>query len=678
MSLEFIASLDRKDTEDEGKFDDYIKKSMKRTPLQIDFKVAKNSNQDKMTNRDDIANLESRDNAIEAEMERITNLAIPDMPNKFKPIVSEVTPEMIADYQEEQRKPLEIDGKFYAYHPVDLEIDTEYIPPLKTGFTDQDYENIAALEEDGYAEAEKLQTQIERLDNYVAGLKDILDERLGKIYEDYQNMLITSQESYDRQQREKRGYAQAQIDLARRRDQMTAELENIVSELERIQTAYEQAGEEFTQNQAEIARVKQDNAKKLRDAEQTFSLLNQGKASIAQMPNETDEDYAVRLQESAAAPPEIDPETLAERIVIRETEKLIANLKTILKPEQASNIAKMLKPDEKHVINKFFPKIKKAYEKTYSKTVKVAEQELINFFLQQTGYEEKPLVGTSELQPIEEESSPPVQRRARPPRAPRARALEEPVRTPEEEYARLTKAYERLGGPPRAEARIIHPLASSFSSIAKIRDYLALNFPNDPMLKYIKPSTSRADAERVYNDITGAAEPRRVPITSYFSPEGEGIKSKALPKRAHFGKVSINPHNLYHKNLLQVRNLKGQAIGVSDMKVSDGMSEMLLKMLEGVNPTKKDFAILEKHEPSLYNNLIHLAQLHKNFETPNLQETKQQMKHRMELLQGEVEAGNNAPSILNEAKQLLRLMVGNGMLKSPAARKHYEYLKNYN
>jgi hypothetical protein len=54
------------------------------------------------------------------------------------------------------------------------------------------------------------------------------------------------------------------------------------------------------------------------------------------------------------------------------------------------------------------------------------------------------------------------------------------------------------------------------------------------------------------------------------------------------------------------------------------------------------------------------------------------MKHRMELVQGEIEAGNTAPSILSEAKQLLRLMVGNGMLKSPAARKHYDYLKNYN
>jgi len=670
MSLEYIAALNKKDYQNEAKYEDYEMKAVKRPPLQIDFKIPKTKgNSDKMTNRDDVARLESRDNAIEAEMERLTNLAIPDMPNKFKPIVNEVTPEMIADYQEEQRKPLEIDGKFFPYRPVDLEIDTEYIPRLKTEFTEQDFEEITALEDEGLRQIAKLEDTIRRIDEYKARSKDELDAKLASIFQDYKDGNITSRESYDEQLYEKEAYARDISRIDRQRQQLSIQLENVVGELERIGTAYEQAGEEFTQNQAEIARVKQENAKKLRDAEQTFSLLNQGRASIQQMSGESDEDYAVRLREAAANPPEIDPETLAERVVMRETEKLIANLKTILKPEQASNIAKMITPKQKSSFNKFFPKIKKAYEKTYSKTVKVAERELIDFFLATIG-ETDELAGTSELIPVAEEVQPPVQRRARPPRAPRepaditaARELTRQYRAAEAEF-------------PVAEGRVVAPKASSLT-MAQMKEYLASNHPDDPNLREaLRPSIVRARLEEIYKEAVGEAKPRYRPLE--FPLKGEGIHSKSLPKKAHFGKVSINPHNLYHKNLLQVRNLKGQAIGVSDIKVSDGMSEMLLKMLEGVNPTKKDFAILEKNEPSLYNNLIHLAQLHKNYDTPNLNETKQQMKHRMELVQGEIEAGNTAPSILSEAKQLLRLMVGNGMLKSPAARKHYEYLKNYN
>jgi hypothetical protein len=669
MSLEYIAALNKKDYQDAAKYEDYEMKAIKRPPLQIDFKVAKNSNRDKMTNRDDVARLEARDNAIEAEMERVTNLAIPDMPNKFKPIVNEVTAEMIADYQEEQRKPLEIDGKFYPYHPVDLELDLEQIPELQTTQT-EDRDRLLKEQEDRVLKNIALiEAQIELLDKEIYGASQQYDSNIAQIQSDNEYGYTTNEEARDLYREQVNDFEEYNKTAVLTREQLSKRLDNASRQVYSISDRRYRDEEEFSQNKAEIARIKNENAKQLRDAETTFNILNQGRTTISRLPDETEEQYAERLAQTSQ-PPEIDPETLAERVVMRETEKLIANLKTILKPEQASNIAKMITPKQKSSFNKFFPKIKKAYEKTYSKTVKVAERELIDFFLATIG----------ETEPEEAPyTQPPAERRARPPRAPRAPA---PL-TPEDEYRRLAGEYERLGRAaeaegefPVAEGRLITPLASSFKNKDLIRAYLAANHPDDPRYKRLKPQASRAETEQVYKEIVGEVEPRYRPLE--FPLKGEGIHTKALPKRAHFGKVSINPHNLYHKNLLQVRNLKGQAIGVSDIKVSDGMSEMLLKMLEGVNPSKKDFAILEKGEPSLYNNLIHLAQLHKNYETPNLNETKQQMKHRMELVQGEIEAGNTAPSILSEAKQLLRLMVGNGMLKSPAARKHYEYLKNFN
>jgi hypothetical protein len=645
MSSDYIAALNKQDYQAEAKYDDYEKKATKRVPIQIDFKIPKTKgNQDKMTNRDDIARLEARDSAIEAEMERVTNLAIPEMPNKFKPIVNEVTPEMIADYQEEQRKPLEIDGKFYPYHPVDLELELENLPPLETDFAEGEFEGLDRTEQQLLAREADYKRRFDQIDADLERSDREYDKQIGIIEYGIDVGDYGEDEGIQTMRDLRDQYINYVETRNAEREALRTNLESVADRLQGLRNHIEDRREEFSQNKAALENIQKENQKKLRGAEETFTLLNRSKVSVApQGIDESDENYALRLQEEAANPPEIDPETLAERVVIRNTEKLIANLKTILKPSQASTIAKMLTPEQKHAINKFFPKIKAEFEKTYSKDVKIEEQELIDFFREViTGKKIRTFVT----------------------RKP----------TPEDEYRELTRRY-REAEIPTVEGRVVAPPASTLT-MNKMKEYLIRNHPDDPRTRMAtKTGKLRSEVEQIYRDIVGERPPEEA---KPFSTLGSGIKTKDLPKRSHFGKITISPYNLYHKNLLQVRNLKGQSIGVSDVKVSDGMSEMLLKMLEGVAPTKRDFAILEKNEPSLYNNLIHLAQLHKNYETPNLQETKQQMKHRMELVQGEIEAGNTAPSILSEAKQLLRLMVGNGMLKSPAARKHYDYLKNYN
>lgn len=676
MSLQYIASLNRKDYENEAKYDALNLKSVKRKPLEIDFKVAKRDNEDKMTNRDDVADISLRDLALDMQLEKISNAAIPDMPRKQNPVVSEVTAEMIADYQEEQRKPLEIDGKFYPYHPIDLNIDTENIPNIPTEISPDRDRLLKEQETRALEQVKIIQAQIELIDKAVYEATQSYDTNITQIQSENEAGYISNEEARDLYRQQLAEYEEFNKIAVLTREQLTRRLENVSRQIYSISDRRYREEEQLSENRAEIARIKQDNQHKLNQAESAFNVLNEGKASIRRLPDETDNEYAIRLEQIGDAP-EIDPALLAERADLRNTQKLIANLKTILKPEQASNISKMITADQKFQINKKFPKIKTEYEKTYNKSVKVPEQELIDFFMSVTGFVEKPLPSESQLQEQPQELSKLRERlRSRKPEPPSyAEVVEEPI------YAQVEPIRARRGRPAKGEEP---PREAPPRELTKqeMIDYLRANHGWDTRFRDIRSSTIKADVKRIYDAIINDPEPeppRRIQLggIEFPNPEiGEGIKSKALPKRAHFGKVSINPHKLYHKNILSVRNLKGQAIGIRDIPVSDGMSDMLLKMLDGVNPVKKDFAVLDKHEPALYNNLIHLAQLHKNFETPNLQETKQQMKHRMELLQGEREAGNSAPSILSEAKQLLRLMVGNGMLKSTQARKHYEYLKS--
>jgi hypothetical protein len=697
MSVEYIASLNRKEYENEAKFDALSNAAIKRQPLQIDFKIPKHVNEDKMVTRDDVADISLRDLAIDNQLAKISTASIPDLPIKQKPVISEVTAEMIADYQAEQNKPFVIDGKSYAYHPIELDTDVEPLPPLPDMSRLDDLDSTI---KNSIERIDFLNARIKQIDKYLIDLDKVYSKGLAEIFRDKENFLLTENEARQKQRQYREDYNTKKQNALQQRDEADRIIQNYSSMVDRATLDKEQLQEDYSYIQAERAKIENDNQDKLDEATRAFNVLNRGRASVQRLPGETQEEYAVRLRETGNAP-EIPQEELIQRADLYETKKLINNLKTILKPEQASNIAKLSVAEEKYQMNKFFPKIKKAYEKTYNKSVRVPDQELLDFFLDEISYEDKPLIAvptafsgfdepgfnepvpnlfeTQQFEAQQFEEPPytrlPAPRKPRVPRPPRNLEI-----TPEDIGAsrELTRQYREVEGEiPVAEGRIIAPSASSLT-VPQMREYLAANHPNAVGFKEaMKSDTRRARVEQIYKEAVGEAKPSYRPLEFPLS-KGKGIHTKSLPKKAHFGKVSINPHNLYHKNLLQVRNLKGQSIGVSDIKVSDGMSEMLLKMLEGVNPTKKDFAILEKNEPSLYNNLIHLAQLHKDYETPNNNETKQQMKHRMELVQGEIEAGNTAPSILSEAKQLLRLMVGNGMLKSTQARKHYDYLKNYN
>ena len=70
--------------------------------------------------------------------------------------------------------------------------------------------------------------------------------------------------------------------------------------------------------------------------------------------------------------------------------------------------------------------------------------------------------------------------------------------------------------------------------------------------------------------------------------------------------------------------------------------------------------------------MIHLAHLHKKVEH-NLDQTRQAMKHRFELLHGEIEAGNTNREIKHELMNLVKRMAHSKMISHTDARK---YLKD--
>ena len=84
-----------------------------------------------------------------------------------------------------------------------------------------------------------------------------------------------------------------------------------------------------------------------------------------------------------------------------------------------------------------------------------------------------------------------------------------------------------------------------------------------------------------------------------------------------------------------------------------------------------------KDELMIYDNLIVQSGLHKSNKIPTtIEQTSEQMKHRLGLITGEIEAGNSNKSLLTELHELLFKMVRVHLISKTAATAYYKNLKD--
>jgi hypothetical protein len=140
--------------------------------------------------------------------------------------------------------------------------------------------------------------------------------------------------------------------------------------------------------------------------------------------------------------------------------------------------------------------------------------------------------------------------------------------------------------------------------------------------------------------------------------DGGGIKSHVLPSTVPFGKIALDLNKLYYQNVLSIKRLNGnKIIGHRNKRVSDNFVDIILKMFENKPVTQYDLKNI-KDEQMLYDNLIVQSGLHKSRKIPtNIEQTSEQMKNRLGLITGEIEAGNSNKSLLSELHELLFKMV---------------------
>jgi hypothetical protein len=212
-----------------------------------------------------------------------------------------------------------------------------------------------------------------------------------------------------------------------------------------------------------------------------------------------------------------------------------------------------------------------------------------------------------------------------------------------------------------------------------IRTVLKMPIPEDTMFPVVptgaisKVSTGAAetkndDEEEDFEDSIDDSEEILV---------AKGIKNHVLPSTVAFGKIALDLNKLFYQNILSIKRHNGnKIIGHKNKRVSDNFVDIIMKMFDDKPITQSDLRNI-KDEQMLYDNLIVQSGLHKLKKIPtNIEQTSEQMKNRLGLLTGEIEAGNSNKSLLTELHELLFKMVRVHLISKNAAAAYYKNIKD--
>jgi hypothetical protein len=146
-------------------------------------------------------------------------------------------------------------------------------------------------------------------------------------------------------------------------------------------------------------------------------------------------------------------------------------------------------------------------------------------------------------------------------------------------------------------------------------------------------------------------------------------KVEKTPSYIQFGKHLLHQHDL-HGGILKIKRLSGSIINDLPTQSIGGKLKKVLITLTGTgNPSFEDINELNEHEKSLLNKIVKNCKIDQRLLVPTPDKTKEeQFYNRLQILSGEIGAGNNNPQIVRELKTLLLKLKNSGRI--PARHAH--------
>ena len=406
-----------------------------------------------------------------------------------------------------------------------------------------------------------------------------------------------------------------------------------------------------------------------------FNRLNQGKMKISRDQSETDDDFFIRLQSLGAIPvDQKDIEKEVQTAIFLKAKKNISELTNDL--SKVETVVKMLDNAERFELNKIFPRIKKQYSESFGINNKDLDANEIAQFIKN-----ELVTGQKLTTPSKESQSKNIKSKLRAFKKDELISMINELNGDDPTLGLLT------GFDSFKKEEMIAELESK--GVFDRRKFKAmLKIPEDP--KYpITPTKDpkisgpagaeefKEDEEEDVDEVGKEVVEKEVVEGEVVDGVGGGIKSHALPSTVPFGKIALDLNKLYYQNVLSIKRLNGnKIIGHRNKRVSDNFVDLIMKMFENKSITQSDLRNI-KDEQMLYDNLIVQSGLHKSKKIPtNIEQTSEQMKNRLGLITGEIEAGNSNKSLLTELHELLFKMVRVHLISKSSATAYYKNIKD--
>ena len=629
-----------------------------------------------------------------------------------------VTDEMIEEYKREVMKPVEINGQQFLYQPVEVPPipDPFYRPYLSEYLTEKEFtrigqsifnEHMKARDEldklverkvdleDKYASGSTMPNFLSKIVKYGArNRKDELDAL--DLDTELIPMLVDLGGNAGRSKRA--GIIKKIVDLETRPSADNPIEKQIIlvdDSIAHYTQVYTDTGAALNQLEADyvLQQEIEESNRLVRDDHESykrqfaeelmndFNRLNRGKTQITRQAEESNDDFLKRLQDMGNV--FIDP---ADRDKQIQTEILLKAKKNILELtnelSKAETVVKMLNNEERFKMNKTFPFIKKKYSETFGINNKNMDANEIKQFIQNE------LVTGQSL----------TEDKSKAPTAPKSQDDLNALKSQMRQFSKIE--FEQIidefndENPQRnlkkgsIKEMVLQLNASNLYDAKKFR--IMLKTPDANVSTFpIEFPKLQSEEQVQFNRVNEAAEKfrREQEAAAEFKGEeeedeedevidGGGIKNHVLPSTVAFGKIALDLNKLFYQNVLSIKRHNGnKIIGHKNKRVSDNFVEIILKLFENKQITQTDLKNI-KDELMLYDNLIVQSGLHKSKKIPtNIEQTSEQMKNRLGLITGEIEAGNSNKSLLSELHELLFRMVRVHLISKNAATAYYKNIK---
>lgn len=164
--------------------------------------------------------------------------------------------------------------------------------------------------------------------------------------------------------------------------------------------------------------------------------------------------------------------------------------------------------------------------------------------------------------------------------------------------------------------------------------------------------------------------------------KGEQVKGwgvglpKDIPKGLiPFGRCKLHLYKLYYDNEFVLKDSSGFNIpGVKNVKVSDDFVTIIMKIHNNENVNQSFIKKLSSNEQDLYDLFIFKCGF-KNLDNDHKSKIDK-LKSNLEVIQGEIEAGNDNKEILKELYDVLHQLAVYKCISLNDAKKHYNTIKN--